>query len=120
MALERVLLEEAGPIEGVVDTGIIAIAHFKNPAQESAINLLSRILRWETKCLMPTSAYLGAYHIMTEYIGVERVAAQIALTRTLETRSPAFYPDASVELTKDALTYANGYRMSHGTDTSSH
>ena len=111
MVIERVLLEEAGPIEAVVDTGIIVMAHFENPAQRSAVNLLSKILTGERRCLIPTSTLLGAYHIMTEYLGVEVVPAYKALTKTLETRSPALYPDISIDQTIDALTCASGYHV---------
>jgi len=48
---------------------------------------------------------------MTEYLGVEEVSAYKALTRTLETRSPALHPDLSIDQTIDALTYANGYHV---------
>lgn len=111
MALPRVLSQETGPIEGIIDTGIIAIGHFENPANKSVVDFLSNILKWKKKCKIPTSSFLGAYHIMTEYIGVDRVAAHRALTRTLEVRSPAFHEDISIELTVDALTNANGYRI---------
>ena len=111
MAIERVLSEEAGPIEAVVDTGITTIVHFQNPAQEFALDLLSEILRWERRCLIPTSTLLGAYHIMTEYLGVERVGACRALTNTLRTNSPALFPDISIDLAVDALINANGYRI---------
>lgn len=111
MAFSRILPEETGPIEGIIDTGIVTIAHFDNPAKKSAIDFLSKILRWERKCIIPTSSLLGAYHIMTEYIGVERVTAHRALIKTLELRSPALYEDISIELTIDAITHASGYRI---------
>lgn len=111
MAFTRVLPEKAGPIEGVVDTGIVTVAHFKNPAQTAAINFLSRILEGEARCVIPTSTLLGAYHIMTRYIGVERAAAFRALTKTLETRFPAFYTDIPIDLVVDSLTYADSYRV---------
>lgn len=101
---------EARPVEGVVDTGIIVVAHFENPAQMSTVNFLSRILEVKAKCIIPTSTFLGAYHIMTRYIGIEGVSAFRALTKTLETRSPALYTDVPIDLTIDALTYANSYR----------
>ncbi|MFQ6077492.1 MAG: hypothetical protein ACE5Z5_15415, partial [Candidatus Bathyarchaeia archaeon] len=107
MAFEGVLPEETGPIEAVVDTGITTIAHFENPAQASALELIREILSWRRRCLIPTSTILGAYHIMTEYLGVERVSACRALTATLMTRSPALYPDVSVDIAVDAITYAN-------------
>lgn len=111
MALPRVLYEEAGPIEGIVDTGIIAITHFENPAKRSVVGFLSKILKWKRKCIIPTSSFLGAHHIMTEYIGVERVAAHRVLIKTLELRSPALYEDISTELTIDAIIHASGYHI---------
>lgn len=111
MVFTRILPKEAGPVEGVVDTGIIAVAHFENPAQMSTVDFLSRILAGEARCIVPTSMFLGAYHIMTRYIGVEGVTAFRVLTKTLETRSPALYTDVSIDLVVDALTYANGYRV---------
>jgi len=111
MAFSRILSEEIGPVEGVLDTGIVAIAHFDNPAKKGVVDFLSKILRWERKCMIPTSSFLGAYHIMTEYIGVERVAAHKALIKTLELRSPAFYEDISIDLAVDAITYADGYHV---------
>lgn len=109
MAVEEILSTKAGPIEGVVDTGIVAIAHFKNPARETAFDFLSSILRWERRCVTPTSAFIGAYHVMTEYIGVDKVSAYRALSKTLETRSPALHEDIPLDMAIDALSYANGY-----------
>ncbi|MEM1546538.1 MAG: hypothetical protein QXY40_03740 [Candidatus Methanomethylicia archaeon] len=43
---------------------------------------------------------------MTEYLGVNNVLACKALTKTLETRSPAFYEDVSINAALEALTYA--------------
>ncbi len=111
MAVERLLSEKTGPVEGVVDTGLVAVAHFRNPAREAALSFLSSILRWERRCIIPTSAFIGAYHIMTEYIGVEKVGAYRALSKTLETRSPALHEDISIDMAIDSLAYANGYNM---------
>ncbi len=111
MAIEEVLSKKAGPIEGVVDTGIVAIAHFRNPARETAFSFFSSILRLERRCVTPTSAFIGAYHIMTEYIGVDKVSAYRALSKTLETRSPALHEDISIDVAIDALSYANGYKI---------
>lgn len=63
------------------------------------------------RCLIPTSTFLGAYHILTEYLGVDCVAACKALTKTLDTGSPAIYQDITIDLALDALTYASGYRV---------
>ncbi len=105
------LQPEEARIEGVVDVGVIVIAHFANPAQAHAFAFLKDILLWNKKCLVPTSAIMGAYHVMTEYLGVERSSAYNALTKTLETRSPAFYEDISVDMALGALENALSYRI---------
>ena len=107
----RVQSEKAGIIEGIIDVGIVVIAHFENPARIHAFNFLKPILLWKRKCLIPTSATMGAYHIMTEYLGVDRLSACKALTKTLETKSPAFYEDISVDMVTDALEYALAYKI---------
>jgi predicted nucleic acid-binding protein len=98
-------------IEGVVDVGLIVISHFDNPAKDHAIEFLKNVLLWKKKCLIPVSAFLGAYHILTNYLRVERVAAYETLKKTLETKSPAFYTDMDVELAIESLTNALGYRI---------
>ena len=108
---KRKLPKKAGPVEGVVDTGITAVALFRNLDGEIAFNFLSKILKWERRCITPTSAFLGAYHIMTQYIGVDKVSAQRALTKTLETRSPTLHQDISIDEAIDSLVYANGYNI---------
>lgn len=98
-------------IEGVVDVGLLVISHFENPAKDYAIDFLKDVLLWKRKCLIPVSAFLGAYHILTNYLKVERIAAYETLKKTLETNSPAFYTDLSCELAIDSLTNALGYRI---------
>lgn len=111
MAFKKILPQKTGPIEGVIDTGIVVLAHFKNPAMSEAFNFLRESLTWRKKALIPVSSIIGAYHIMTEYLGVSEVSACRALTKTLETRSPALYGDISVDSALDALTYALAYRI---------
>lgn len=106
----RVQSEKAG-IEGLIDVGVVVIAHFENPARLHAFDFLKDILLWKKKCLIPTSAIMGAYHVMTEYLGVDRDSACEALEKTLETRSPAFYEDLSVDMAIDALENALTYKI---------
>lgn len=98
-------------IEGVVDVGPIVLSHFENPARDAALEFLSEVLKWRRKCIIPTSTILGAYHILTRYLRVEKVSAYEALTRTLKTRSPAFYENIAVEAVLDSLTNALGYNV---------
>lgn len=98
-------------IEGVVDVGLLVIAHFENPAKDHAIDFLEKALLWKKKYLIPNSVFLGAYHILTNYLRVERTAAFHTLKKTLETKSPAFFADINTELTIEGLTNALGYRI---------
>ena len=109
MGLAKVLPEEAGLIEGIVDTGIIVISRFNNPAKKAALNFLKDVLMWRRKCLIPVTTFLGAYHIMTRYLGVDDASAYRAITRTLKIRSPSLHEDISVESVIDSLTYALSY-----------
>jgi predicted nucleic acid-binding protein len=54
---------------------------------------------------------MGAYHVMTRYLGVESPYAADALMCTLATRSPSFYTDISIDCAKRALSLANGFRV---------
>jgi predicted nucleic acid-binding protein len=102
---------EKDRVEGVVDVGLIVIAHFENPAKNHALEFLRNVLLWKKRCLIPVTAFLGAYHILTNYLGVEKVSACEALKKTLETRSPALYTDMNVDLAMESLTNAMGYRI---------
>lgn len=102
---------EKDRIEGVVDVGLMVISHFENPAKNHALEFLKDVLLWRKRCLIPVTAFLGAYHILTNYLRVERVAAYEALKKTLEVRSPAFYADLDVDFAVESLTNAMGYRI---------
>jgi len=97
--------------EGVVDVGIIVIAHVDNPARIEALNFLKKVLSWEIRAIIPVSAFLGGYHILTRYLKVPRLEAKRALIKTLEIESPAFYEDIKVEAAIDGLEYAATYNI---------
>ncbi|MHA1648624.1 MAG: hypothetical protein ACTSYB_00400 [Candidatus Helarchaeota archaeon] len=98
-------------IEGIIDVGLIVISHFENPANDFTLEFLKDVLLWKKKCLIPVTTFLGAYHILTKYLGVEKVSAYEALKKTLNTKSPAFYTDISIEMVVNSLTNAMGYRI---------
>jgi predicted nucleic acid-binding protein len=102
---------EKDRIEGVVDVGLIVISHFENPAKKHALEFLKDVLLWRKRCLIPVTVFLGAYHILTNYLRVERVSAYEALKKTLEVRSPAFYVDLNADVAVESLTNAMGYRI---------
>ncbi len=45
----RVLHEKTGSIEGIIDVGIVVIAHFENPERANTFKFLKSILLWENK-----------------------------------------------------------------------
>jgi predicted nucleic acid-binding protein len=109
VAIKGILPEKDWPVEGIVDTGIVVISHFDNPAKDEALEFVADVLGLKRKCLIPTSAFLGAYHIMTEYLGVDRVPACRALSKSLRIGSPALHQDIPIEITEESLAYASGY-----------
>lgn len=98
-------------IKGIVDVGIIVVAHVDNPARIEALNFLKKVLLWEIKAIVPTSTFLGGYYILTKYLRVPRLMAKRSLTRTLEVKTPAFYEDVKVETVIDALEYSATYNI---------
>ncbi|MEM1546537.1 MAG: hypothetical protein QXY40_03745 [Candidatus Methanomethylicia archaeon] len=50
---QRDIVSKNRPIEGVVDVGVVVIAHFKNLAGDEAFNFLSEALVWRRKILIP-------------------------------------------------------------------
>ncbi|MFX0065725.1 MAG: type II toxin-antitoxin system VapC family toxin [Candidatus Hermodarchaeota archaeon] len=79
-------------VEGVLDTGIIVIAHHKNPIQKEMLDFLEEIISGKRRILIPLTAFVGAYHILTSYLKVSRYDAKSALTETLKLESPFYYP----------------------------
>jgi len=98
-------------ISGVVDVGIIVIGHFDNPAKVDALKFLRRVLKQEIRAIIPVTAFIGAYHIMVNYLGVPRKSAKDVLTETLNTRSPAFYQDVDIDDAIEALDVASIYNI---------
>ncbi|MEQ9715159.1 MAG: type II toxin-antitoxin system VapC family toxin [Candidatus Asgardarchaeia archaeon] len=98
-------------VEGIVDVGIIVIAHVDNPARSEALNFLKKVLLREIRAIIPISAFLGAYYILTKYLKVPRLDAKRSLIRTLEVETPSFHEDIKVENVIDALDYAATYNI---------
>jgi len=103
--------ENLASISGVVDVGIIVMGHFNNPAKVDALEFLKKVLKQEIRALIPVTAFIGAYHIMINYLGVPRKSARDALTETLNTRSPAFYQDVSIDDAMESLDVASVYNV---------
>lgn len=98
-------------VEGIVDTGIIVIAHFTNPIKEKAVYFLSEVLKGNRPLLIPLTTFVGAYHILTRYLKVPHAEAKIALATTLRLNSEYFFPVVDIALTEQALDFATVYNV---------
>ena len=98
--------------EAVVDVGIVVLAHFRNPARKHAARLLMEALTLKKPILIPVSAYLGAYIIMTRYLKLRRESVSRALLRTLSIESPAFYAEIPKNIAEKAIATASELEVS--------
>ena len=96
----------------IADIGIIVIAHFKNPARTHAAKLLLEALTLQNHILIPVSAYLGAYIIMTEYLKLRSTHVAKALLKTLSLESPAFYEEVPKGIAEKAIATASELKLS--------
>ena len=94
-------------VEGVVDVGPIVISHCENPAKEAMTSFLGDVLSGKIPALIPVTAFLGAYHILTRYLKIRREDALLALEETLNIDSPAFYEGITRTEVKNALKIAS-------------
>jgi len=99
-------------LEGIIDTGIIVISHFKNPARNYAVKLLFDALTFRRHVLIPLTTYIGAYIIMTRYLRLRRDKVVRALLETLSLSSPAFYEDVPKIIVERAMVGASELNLS--------
>ena len=69
------------------------------------------VLKLEIKALIPTTAFIGAYHILTNYLKVPRKDARDALILTLSTKPKVIYEDVSIIDAINAIEYAAIYKI---------
>jgi len=108
---EESLESDRREIEGVVDVGVLVPSCFGNPLKEESVNFVQAVLLEKKKALIPVTAVIGAYHIVTSYLGVSRVSAKSVLSDLLKTRSEALYPEIETDIASAALDYAAMYRI---------
>ena len=101
--------ESLDSADGVVDVSILVPATFDNPLKGDAVEFIAEILSGRRKAIIPTAIILGAYHIATRYLRVPRLIVRKVLEGILRTRSPALYPNLTVDLALDSLDYAAHY-----------
>jgi predicted nucleic acid-binding protein len=101
--------ENSALIKGVIDVGVIVPCCFENPLKEESISFIERALAQGRGAALPVTAVMGAYHIVTRYLRVPRVAAKKVLAGIVESGSGALYPHIAPEDAADALDYASAY-----------
>jgi len=97
--------------EGVLDVGVLVPLCFENPLKEEAVHFVSDVLTLKKPAVIPLTALLGAYHIVTRYLKVPPIQVKKVLLGLLETDSPAVYPLVSSDMVSDAIDYATAYNI---------
>ncbi len=97
--------------EGIVDVGVLVIAHFDNPAKKSALTFLKKVLLGETHVMIPNTALISSYHVLTRYLKVLKLEAKNNLSNTAQIHSNAFYSDISTDTVLQAFDYAVSYNI---------
>ena len=95
--------------EGVLDVGIIVPACFDNPLRQASVEFISDVLTQKRNAVLPVPAVIGAYHIVTRYLRVPKVAVKRVLEGILITKSPALCTSVQPEVAAEALDYAAAY-----------
>jgi predicted nucleic acid-binding protein len=95
--------------EGVVDVSVLVPACFENPLKEYSIEFIEGVLTRNRAAVVPVTALIGAYHVLTRYLRVPKVDAKRVLDGILRSGSPSLYPYVAPEVAADALEYALAY-----------
>ena len=102
--------EEAG-YSGVVDVGVVLVSLFDNPLRDDALEFIGDVLSRKVLAAIPTSTFLGAYHVATRYLGCPRDLVVREIESTLGVASPAFVEDISLDVVREAVSAAMGYNI---------
>ena len=105
------MLREKLDYAGVVDVSIIVISSFENPARIDALKFLKDVLSWKIKAIIPVTAFIGAYHILTRYLKLPKKEIKDVIRDTLNIPSPAIFEDISSKAAIEAIEYAVAYNM---------
>ncbi len=99
-------------IEGIVDVGPIVVAHCDNPCKDAMVEFLSGVFLGHPPAILPMSSILAAYHVLTRYLRVSRPDVLIALEKTLQIDSPAFFEEITRSQVLQALHFASINKVS--------
>jgi len=98
--------------EGIVDVGPIVVAHCDNPCKDEMLEFLSNVFLGHPPALLPLSSILGAYHVLTRYLRVPRHDVLLALEKTLQIDTPAFFEEITRSEVLHALHFASVNKVS--------
>lgn len=96
---------------GIVDVGLIVLSHCENPAKNEAINFIEKIYLGEINAKIPLTSFIGAYHIMTKYLKINKETVKTELLKTLNIRSPIYIQDISIDQAIKAIENAAKYNI---------
>lgn len=105
------MVQEKAGYAGIVDVSIILVSLFENPLRESAIDFLGNVLSGRIPAAIPTSTFLGAYHVATRYLNCPKDLIATEIKETLSLGSPAFVEDISIEAVIEAVDAAMAYNI---------
>jgi len=91
--------------------GVLVPACFENPLENESIRFISDVLSGRRPGTLPLTSVLGAYHILTRYLRVPRLAVKGVLEGLLMTDSPALHAATPRRVVSDALDYAAAYSV---------
>jgi predicted nucleic acid-binding protein len=91
--------------------GVLVPSCFDNPLKNESVTFISDILSGRKPGMIPLTTILGAYHILTRYLRVPRMAVKSVLDGLLRTDSPALYTATPRMVVSDALDYAVAYNV---------
>ncbi|MCD6491052.1 MAG: type II toxin-antitoxin system VapC family toxin [Candidatus Korarchaeota archaeon] len=99
-------------VDGIVDVGLLVLSHCENPAKVEAINFIEKVLTKDIHAVIPVTAFIGAYHIMTRYLKIHPEAAANELIETLSLRiRDVFYDAVSIDSAIEALFSAKEFKV---------
>ncbi len=99
--------DENWDCDGIIDVGVVVMAHVQSPVQDDALRFLYDALNGTRNAVIPTPTFLGAYHVMTSYLNVAPETATNVLTDTIDQQSNAYYEHVHTADLRLALQTAN-------------
>lgn len=78
---------------------------------DDGVAFVSDVLSGRKPYILPLTSVLCAYHILTRYLRVPRLAVKSVLGGLMRTGSPALYAETPRLVVSDALDYASVYSI---------